>query len=93
MGKSKKGKGGTSTVARTSGGMKRCTRAKRALKRIMMKIARWERNQNNLEKVSKWGKKQNPHRRSRHNEWNTDGLKRHIAILQSVINKGRKVRA
>jgi hypothetical protein len=88
-----KGKGGVSKTPNFSGGMRRCVRAKRALMRITMKIARWERNQEKPEKVSKWSRKQNPQRRSRHNEWNTEGLKRHVNTLQSIVSQGQKVRA
>lgn len=92
MGK-KKGGGSkvTTKIKKTSGGMRRYVRAKLALMRIIMKIARWERNQNNLDKVSKWGKKQHPHRRTRHNEWNTEGLKKHAITLQKIVAAGRKV--
>lgn len=83
---------GTSKIPKVSGGMRRATRAKRALKRIMMKIARWERNKSNPKKVSRWHRKQNPHKRSRHYNWDTAGLKRHAEFLQSIVNKGRKVR-
>ena len=45
MGK-KKG-GGTNKVAKTSGGRRGLVKAKRALRRVLMKIARWERNREN----------------------------------------------
>ena len=94
MGK-KKGGGSkvTTKIKKTSGGMRRYVRAKLALMRITMKIARWERNRDNHEKMSKWGKKQNPHRRARHNEWNTEGLKKHAITLQKIVDAGRKVAA
>ncbi len=95
MGKKKTGGSnkGTTKIKKTSGGMRRCIRAKRALMRITMKIARWERNKDNPEKVSKWDRKQKPRLRPRHNEWNTEGLKKHAAILQKIVDKGRKVAA
>lgn len=92
MSKNQKGSKGTTKTKSTSKGMRRCIRAKRALMRLTMKIARWECNQKNPEKVSKWNRKQNPRRRSRHDNWNTEGLKRYAVVLQSVIDKGRKVR-
>lgn len=93
MGKKGKGGGGKTTkVVKTSGGMRRAIRAKRALMRITMKIARWKRNQEDKTKVSKWDKKQNVRLRPRHNEWNIDGLKRHVEVLKKIIAQGRKVR-
>lgn len=92
MGKGKKSASGTKT-AKTSGGMRRASRAKRALMRLNMKIARWKRNQNDETKAPpKWDKKQKVRLRSRHNEWNTEGLERHAKLLQKIIDKGRKVR-
>lgn len=93
MGKSKKSGGGTKT-AKTSSGKSRMSRARRALRRIKMKIARWERNQENPEKKPpKWEKEQHVRQYSRHNEWNTDGLKKHAEILQEIIDRGIKVRS
>ena len=87
-----KSKGG-SKVSKTSSGRRRVTRAKRVLMRIIMKIARWKRNQEDETKVSKWDKKQNVRLRSRHNKWNTEGLERHANLLREIIKRGRKVKA
>ena len=87
----KKNKSGTTKVAAPSGGMRGVVKAKRELMRVLMKIARWKRNQTDPTKVSTWNRKQNPRRRSRHNEWNTEGLEKHAALLQTIIDRGRKV--
>ena len=89
-----KGKSG-STTGSTSSGKRRMVRAKRNKRQVDMKIARWKRYQTEG-KVSwtatqeKDGKSKN---RSRYNNWDTAGLKRHSEHLQSVIDKGRKTRA
>lgn len=89
---SKGSKSGNKT-SKTSSGRRRMTCAKRALRRVEMKIARWERNQENPEKKPpKWSKDQNVRLRSRHNEWNTEGLKRHAELLRSIIKKCRKTK-
>jgi len=83
--------GGTSKVAKVSGGRRRLIRAKRALMRITMKIARWKRNQDNPEKSSpKWDKIQQVRKRSRHNKWNTEKLERHAGVLRQIIEQGQK---
>jgi len=91
----KKAKGGFgSKVAKTSSGNGRMVRAKRALMRITMKIARWKRNQEDATKVPpKWDKDQHVRLRSRHNEWNTEGLERHANLLLEIIKMGRKVKS
>ncbi len=94
MGK-KKGKGGGNKISKSSSGKRRMARASKALRRIMMKIARWERY---LEEgkpswtaaQEKDGKSRN---RSRYNNWDTTGLKKHADVLQAIIDKGRKTKA
>lgn len=87
-----KGKSG-SAVKQTSSGMTRSAKARRALGRLMMKIARWERYKTDPSKTSSWSRKQNPRKRSRHDKWNVAGLKRHAETLQAVIKKGCSTRA
>lgn len=89
--KGKKGGGAAIKIKKTSGGRRRMVRAKLALMRITMKIARWKRNKENSEKVSRWDRKQNVRLRPRHNKWNIDGLVRHVTVLQNIIDKGLKV--
>lgn len=88
-----KGKGGgnNTKTKKTSSGIRRLARARQALRRVNMKIARWERNKDNPEKVTTWDKAQKPRKRSRHNNWDTTGLKKHAALLQKIVDLGRKV--
>ena len=83
-----KSKGGSSTP-KVSSGNKRMNKAKKALMRLKMKIARWKRNQENPAKNRVLSKGQNACYRSRHNNWNTDGLKKHAKLLEEVIGMGK----
>ena len=91
-----KTKGGTNKVSKTSSGKRRVTKAKAALRRITMKIARWERYKEEgkpswtADKEKK--KKSRPTTVSRYNNWDTTGLKKHAALLEEIIAKGRKVK-
>jgi len=49
------------------------------MRRIRMKIARWERNQTD-EMKQQAGQSRNG--------WNTEGLKRHLALLEKASKKG-----
>ena len=91
MGKSK-GKSGTKTP-KTSSGNRRMSRAKKALMRLKMKIARWKRNEQNPEKDRVVKKGQNACYRSRHNEWNTAGLEKHAKVLEEIIKMGKTKKA
>jgi hypothetical protein len=91
MGK-KKSSGPGGKTPKLSSGNRRLGRAKQALKRLEMKIARWKRNQDLPEKVSKWDKDQNVRLRSRHNEWNTEGLEKCAEFLRDVIKRGKVVK-
>jgi len=77
-------------TTRVSSGMNIIWKARQAIRRIEKKIARWKRNQTNPNKKSAWTKHQNPHLSSRHDNWNTSGLERHIQLLQNIIKKGPK---
>lgn len=78
--------------SRTSSGMKHVNRASYLLKRTLMKIARWERNRENPEKKSSWAANQHPRIRNRHNNWDTSGLLKTVAVLENVIAKGKRTR-
>jgi len=56
-----------------SSGMLKARKNKRAIRRIGMKIARWERNKSNPQKVAA-GKSRN--------NWNTTGLKKQLESLE-----------
>ena len=64
---------GKSRNFKPSSGLLKVRRNKRAVRKIKMKIARWERNQTNAKKVAA-GKSRN--------NWNTTGLKSHLALLE-----------
>jgi hypothetical protein len=72
----KKGGGSTTTTSKQSSGNSKSARAKKALCRVKMKIARWERYKNE-------GKK--PTKGSKRTGWDTSGLKEHAKFLQSMI--------
>ena len=74
---------------RVSSGLGRMRRARKELRRVKMKIARWKRNQTDNTKVSTWRKFQNPRKRSRHNGWDTTGLEKRVKQLEAVIKKGK----
>lgn len=83
-----------STVSTTSSGKRRVSRARLALRRVMSKIARWDkyREANKPAWSAKKEKDRKSRNRSRYNNWNTDGLKKHAALLEAIIDKGRKVK-
>lgn len=70
----------------------RSRRAKRNITRTKIKIQRWERYQEEIERglrpvsVFKYGKNKGNPNPSR---WDTTGLKSHLNNLQSIVKKGR----
>lgn len=74
---------------KTSKGLSRMQRARQVLRKILQKIKRWEKNQQNPNKRSQWDKEQKPHLRSRHNGWDITGLKKHAELLQEIIKRGK----
>jgi len=89
------GKKNSSKVSKTSSGGRRVSRARAALRRVMMKIARWEKYRADgkpawTAKQEKEGKSRN---RSRYNNWDTSGLTKHAELLESIIKQGKKVKA
>lgn len=91
MGKSKGNS--NSKVSKSSSGNSRMSRAKRALRRTLMKIARWERNQDDPNKVHTLTKGKKVRKISRYNEWNVDGLKKHANLQREIIKRGRKTKS
>lgn len=82
MGKSKGGKGKKrQRKSRTSSGKGRVARARQALVRTKMKIARWKKNQTDEKKVAAGKSRSN---------WNTEGLERHLRTLEKIIKQGPK---
>ena len=73
---------------RQSSGLGRSQRANQELKKLEMKIARWERNQKNPLKVSSWKKEQNVRKSSRHDNWNTERMEARCDFLRMVLKKG-----
>jgi len=74
---------------RTSSGISRMARARKVLRKLRMKIARWKRNQTEATKVHTWSKDQNPRKRARHNGWDTSGLERHAQLQEDIIKQGK----
>ena len=73
----KKGGGGPSNKTSTPSSGKRQSRAaNKALRRIKMKIARWERYK---------AEEKKPAKGSRRIGWDTSGLKKHAEFLKSLI--------
>jgi len=70
-------KAASSKPRKMSSGNRRGVRLRRAIRRIEMKIARWERNKVSPEKA-KAGKSRGG--------WSTDGLKSHLATLQIALS-------
>lgn len=77
-------------TTRTSGGTRGLGKAKKDLRRLKMKIKRWKRYQTDNTKTKTWRDFQNPHLRSRHNNWDISGLERRIKQLESQIKRGPK---
>jgi len=84
-----------STISKTSSGGRRRSRARAELRRVKMKIARWERYKE--EGKPAWTaakekkKKSRPTTVSRYNNWDTAGLKKHMKVLEGIIDQGKKV--
>jgi len=78
---------------RKSSGKARMFRAKRILRRLRMKIARWKKNQTDEGKKHVWIKDQHSHMRSRHHSWDTSGLEKHATLMESLIKKGKTRRS
>lgn len=77
MGKGKK----TSSTISNSSGTKTSSRIIRTIKRLDMKIARWERNKTDKTKVQA-GKSRNG--------WDTTGLCEHAQMLERRLKEGKK---
>lgn len=61
----------------------------RRIKRLTMKINRWERNQSDPKKEKVW-----PTPFAKHSTpWDTSGLKKHKAFLENLLKKGKKTKA
>jgi hypothetical protein len=60
---------------KTSSGLKQKRRAKRTIKRLVMKMARWDRYKEEIEK----GRRPGPASR-----WNTDRIQKHIELLERL---------
>lgn len=74
---------------RVSSGTGRMARARAVLRKLRSKIKRWKKNQTEATKVHVWKKDQNPHKRSRHNGWDTSGLERHAQLQEDIIKRGK----
>lgn len=87
-------KGGSNKVSTISSGQTRVSRARRAARRIRMKIARWERYKKDgkvaWEPTNK--KKVCPTTVSRYNNWDTTGLKKQLAHHEEIIAGGGKTK-
>lgn len=91
----KKGKGGKSNkTPKLSSGNRRGARLRKALRRLNMKIARWNRYQTDPAKNMPLPKGHKCSRvcRSRHNKWDTTGLCEHAQLLERAIKEGKSKR-
>lgn len=90
----KKGKSSTSVKVNSSSGKRRISRAKQALLRVNMKIARWKRYlEEEKPSMTTEQKRSKKHKnKSRHNNWDTAGLERRAKLLKSIVDMGRKVK-
>jgi hypothetical protein len=61
---------------RVSSGKHKVSRIMKQLQRLRMKINRWERYQTEIKAGERKGKI---------SRWNTDGLEKHMALLESLI--------
>jgi hypothetical protein len=67
--------GQTKKVKKPSSGLKKSRRAKSEIRRLRMKIARWDKYTAQVEAGKRKGKA---------SRWKTDGLLKHIQLLESV---------
>ena len=64
-----------SKESRTSGGKRKIQRINQQIRRLNMKVARWERYIEEIKQDKRKGKI---------SRWDTSGLKKHIALLESL---------
>lgn len=86
------GKGKKSRDSVTSGGKRRNSRIMRNIRRLEYKIARWERYKaegkpsgGKVPEGRNISKKRSPSTKSRHQNWDTTGLKKHKEHLESLL--------
>jgi hypothetical protein len=65
-----------------SSGQRATRERKRRIKRLKMKVARWEKNRTANKPVSEKTKSRYP---NRYNNWDTSGLKKQIAFLEGLV--------
>lgn len=69
-----------------SSGLRKIRKLNQQMRRLRMKIARWEKNKDDSEKVAPvWRDYQKVRRRPRHNNWDTRGLRKHLELLESMM--------
>ena len=87
MGKNKTGSS-SNKIANVSGGNRKKVRIKKEIRRLKMKIARWELYKESG-KIAWTAIKEKKHRsvpnKSRYRNWDTTGLKKHKELLEALI--------